>query len=189
MGQFTSPTHPVFLSANLSAFLYFFYSLFSHIVHVRGWVTNVETLNLTPLWNGLRVLLLRHPERLPGLPSLQDCSVCFRRSKGMWRHSAAVTIRTYQAVVAGVVWLLDSTLYSRKNAIKTQNASEGKHVRGFFCSMYCVPDNMAALLPVLWFNLIKGTQWALVWSNNSMHQHLLSTGVRQVLVTFDPFYI
>lgn len=36
-----------------------------------------------------------------------------------------------------------------KNATKTLNASKGKHVRGFFCSMYCVPDNMAALLPVL----------------------------------------
>lgn len=49
-------------------------------------------------------------------------------------------------------------------AIKIPNVSNGNRVRGFFCSMYCVPDDMAALLPVLWFNLIKGVQWAVVCS-------------------------
>lgn len=57
-------------------------------------------------------------------------------------------------------------------AIKIPNVSKSKRVQGFFCSMYCVPDYMAALLPVLWFNLIKGTLWALVWSLNSAN-HLL----------------
>lgn len=46
--------------------------------------------------------------------------------------------------------------------IKMPNVSNGQVcVQGFFCSMYCVPDDMAALHPVLWFNLIKGTRWAL----------------------------
>ena len=52
-------------------------------------------------------------------------------------------------------------------AIKIPNVSKSKRVQGFFCRMYCVPDDMAALLPVLWFHLIKGTLWALVWSLNS----------------------